>query len=363
MRSSCVQETKKFSCCLLITAFIALPVLATKRIHAQEDSVRLEVSAADRVAAAYSASNFRYHMYAANTQSGKAALSARNLGTPLTKTRSTSTTATTSTITSVPSPGFYPDDMVYFGGKFLTGAKSHPIFVNTSSCGTVATCWGNPVLFLNDLNNSSFIHITDQYVGTTLSARYPAGPTASANMPLFVSNVLGQNDILSIVHNAAKNLGPGYGHIYHVFLPSGVDTCFDLTSVCYSPDNFSTFFFCAYHASVTFSDIGHVVFTVLPYQNVPGCQVAPPTPNSTLIDSTNSVLSHELIEAITDPDPSTGWISASSAATAGFEIADICQPLGNFNGQALDPTVTLNGKKYELQLEYGNNYHACTAVP
>src|SRR5438067_6580193 len=122
MRSSCVTEKKQLSGCLLVLAFIALPFLMTSRIHAQEDSVRVEVSALDQVAATYSASNFRYHMFAANTQSGKAALSARNLGTPLTRTRSSSTTSTTATITSVPSPGFYPDDLVYFGGKFLTGA-------------------------------------------------------------------------------------------------------------------------------------------------------------------------------------------------------------------------------------------------
>jgi hypothetical protein len=148
-----------------------------------------------------------------------------------------------------------------------------------------------------------------------------------------------------------------------VFLPKGVDTCFDLTSICYSPDNPSSFFFCAYHGSVTYGDIGHVLLSVEPYQNVPGCQAAPPNPNGILADSTNSVLSHELIETITDPDPGSGWVSDTSLIVAGAEIGDLCEPLGNSSFQFLDPTLTLNGRKYELQLEYGNNYHACTPGP
>ena len=92
------------------------------------------------------------------------------------------------------------------------------------------------------------------------------------------TNVLGLNDILSIVHAAATKLSvqSGYGNILHIFLPQGVDTCFDLSPVCYSPDNPPTFAFCGYHASVLFNDIGHILFTVQPYQNVPGCQVATP---------------------------------------------------------------------------------------
>jgi hypothetical protein len=219
------------------------------------------------------------------------------------------------------------------------------------------------VRFLSDLSNSTFIHLTDQYVGTTANNRYPPSTPATATVPLFVSNVVGQNDILAIVHTAAKALGTGYGHVYHVFLPKGVDTCFDLTNICYSPDNPASWVFCAYHGSVTFGDIGHVLLSVEPYQNVPGCQAAPPNPNGILADSTNSVLSHELIEAITDPDPGSGWVAAKSLIVNGAEIGDLCEPLGNSSGQFLDPTLTLNGRKYELQLEYGNNYHACTPAP
>jgi hypothetical protein len=271
----------------------------------------------------------------------------------------------------VPSPGFYGEDLVYFGGHVLKSTIANAVYVNISSCGTVAKCWGNPDGFLSDLSNSNFIHLTDQYVGTTANNRYPVGKSVQATIPLFVSNVVSQADIFATVHAAAKANGTGYGHIYHVFLPQGEDTCFDLTNVCYSPDNPPSFFFCAYHGSVDFNDIGHVIFSVEPYQNVSGCDVAPPSPNGILADSTNSVLSHEQIESITDPDPfgpgdpRSGWVSFKSGFAAGAEIGDLCVSLNNGppNFQSLDPEVKLNGKTYQLQGEYSNHYHACAFAP
>ncbi len=150
--------------------------------------------------------------------------------------------------------------------------------------------------------------MVDQYVASTANGRYSTGASVFASYSFFAGdNVISQNALLAIVHAAVVKLGAsthnGYGHIYHIFLPKGVDTCFDFANVCYSPDVPSSFVFCAYHGSVTFSDIGHVILSVEPYQNVPGCQGAPPDPNGILADSTNAILSHELIESITDPDP------------------------------------------------------------
>jgi hypothetical protein len=354
---------------ILITTLIFLPMITTTKIQAQEESISMDISAADRVAAAYSSSNFRYHVLPANNQAGKAALGAGSLGTSATKPPRTAAVPA-ATIPSVPAPGFYPEDLVYFGGKVLTSVTSHPVYVNLASCGgTVAKCWGDPVRFLSDLSNSTFIHLTDQYVGVTDNNRYPPGTAVSTTVPLFADNVVGQDEILAIVHAAATKLGAGYAHTYHVFLPKGVDTCFDLSSVCYSPDFPPSFVFCAYHGSVVFNDIGHVLLSVEPYQNVPGCQSAPPDPNGILADSTNSVLSHEMVESITDPDPAgpgaqgiTAWVNASSLLAFGAEIGDECEPVGG-NGQFFDSRVILNGHPYKMQLEYSNKYHACAGAP
>jgi hypothetical protein len=263
-----------------------------------------------------------------------------------------------SVVRNLATPSFYPEDLVYSKGALVKNAQFHDIYVN---CTTVSTCWGNPSGFLSDLGKSSFIHVTDQYVGTTANNRYIVGTGGFVTVP---SGTLFTSDILVIVHAVAANLkNSGYGHIFHVFLPKGTDTCFDNGTQCYSPDNPSTFFFCGYHSSATFSDIGHVLFTVEPYQNVPGCKVAAPNPNGPVTDSTNSVLSHESFETITDPDPASGWTNLTSLAVEGSEIGDECQPLANSAGAALDPTFAINGKSYEVQLEYSNFYHACVSFP
>jgi hypothetical protein len=340
------QRHRLLSPLLLGLFVVTLPAVAPPTF-AQEKVAQMSVSGSD-VAAASAFSNFRYHILPAKTNAGKLALASSGFGT------------TTSSVPSVPSPGFYPDDLTFFGGAVIKSLKNHDVYVDCALKN--GGCWGNPSKFLTDLSLSNFIHIADQYVGTTATNRYPVGTAMATTFTLF-TNTIGQSDLLSVVHAAAKKLGVGYGHMYHVFLPSGVDTCFDQTSICYSPDNPSTFVFCAYHGSVTFSDIGHVLFSVEPYQNVPGCQAAPPDPNGILADSTNSVLSHELIESITDPDPGTGWVANNSLLALGAEIGDLCEPTGNSNFQFLDPVISLNGHSYELQCEYSNKFHACASVP
>jgi hypothetical protein len=136
-------------------------------------------------------------------------------------------------------------------------------------------------------------------------------------------------------------------------IPPGTDVCTLPEAVCYSPDVPSTFRFCGYHGSVTFSDIGHILYSVEPYQNVPGCTVSGVLPNGVLIDSTATVLSHELFEIITDPDLDA-WFDRDDLDLWGAEIGDICQR-ASFSYD----TPLLNGRLYEIQPEYSNADHAC----
>jgi hypothetical protein len=248
----------------------------------------------------------------------------------------------------LPAPGFYPADLSNpFHGKVLTYAQSNDIYVNCS-----AACWGKPSDFLANLAHSDFIRITDQYVGTTSTYRYPVGASSSVTPSLHAT--LWPNDIQGIVHAAARTHGSGYAHIYHVFLPKGTDVCLSATQ-CYSPNRQSTFIFCAYHGSADFTGIGHVLFTVEPYQNVPRCSVAQPSANGALVDSAASTLSHELIETITDPD---AWLGRNSLVDYGAEIGDLCEtPFGNY------AAFSLNRRSYAIQPEYSNKFHACATTP
>jgi hypothetical protein len=336
---------------LTVAASLALLCIAVPFAWAQ-DSEDNAINVSSAANAGYSYSHFRYHIYPSNTAAGKAALGAGRFGPAV------SNLQTHAAIAAVPSPGFYPSDLDYFGGPVVTNLLSHPLYINASSCGGVASCWGNPERFLTDLGSSTFIHVTDQYTKT--SGSYRLGHHVFASMRMF-TNTVGQSELLGAVHDAAAALGTpsGYGNQFHIFLPKGVDTCFDQTSICYSPDNPASFVFCAYHGSVTFSDIGHVLFSVEPFQNVTGCQAGPPNPNGMLADSTNSVLSHELIETITDPD-GNAWIANNSLIASGAEIGDLCERGEPGKPFFADPILILNGRKYQLQLEYSNRFHACS---
>jgi hypothetical protein len=253
----------------------------------------------------------------------------------------------------------FPGDLSYNGGAVLQNVVSHGVFINASKACPVPSCWGAPLAFLSDLGKSNFMHVTDQYVGTTASGRYTVGATffASFTKP---KTPLTDASMAAIAHAvAAKGGFSGYVHIVHLFLPPNQDVCFDSTfSVCYSPDNSASFFFCAYHSSADFTDIGHVLYSVEPYQNVPGCEVVPGTPNGTLMDSTNNVLSHELIEAITDPDGSA-WFNTTNLDNLFAEIGDECSFVSVAAG-AFDPSVVqLNGHLYAIQPEYSNQGHVC----
>ena len=272
----------------------------------------------------------------------------------------------------------YPADLQYHGGAVLDRTEFHAIYLQPAGVACpVATCWGNPEGFLKDLGKSEFIDVVDQYVGSHGPNRYTVGdnafvpypaPTRTATQGAGTPTAYSDNDMLAVVHAVALLTGKsGYGHMYHVFLPPGIDECQNNSRTqCYSPDDGNTWYFCAYHGSATFTDIGHVIYSVEPYQNVGGCALKPGTPNGQLIDSTNSVLSHETIEAITDPDIDAWWNSADNGIY-GEEIGDECSFLafddqGNYLG--FDPSVwQVHGHKYATQPEYSNLGHVCAAIP
>lgn len=225
-----------------------------------------------------------------------------------------------------------PNDLSYYGGPIVSSAQSIDIYVN---CGN--SCWGgtSPAVFLRNYGASSMIHIVDQYTNNTASNRYTFGAGVTENYD--TSYTLQDQDIYNIVHAAAVQYGTGYGRVYHVFLQQGVSQCSQSAGGCYAQQ------YCAYHGNVDYTDIGHTLYSVEPYQGISGCQ------SGSLVDATASTLSHELTEAITDPDvpQNVAWYNNSLG-----EIGDIC---ASYRGY-----VYLNGTQYYIQPEYSNSAHACT---
>lgn len=225
----------------------------------------------------------------------------------------------------------------YYGGPYLQSESAYDIYVN---CGS-ASCWGAPGTFLTNLAGSTFIHLLDQYTGTSTNNRYTFAGGLLENYN--TSYTLQDQDIYNMVHAAAAAYGGGgYGHIYHVFLENGVRQCSSAAGGCYLQQ------YCAYHGAVNFSDIGHTLYSVEPYQNVSGCN----SPSGKLTDSTNSTLSHEYYETITDPDVQTNvaWYNSSYG-----EIGDICRNAYGY--------VNVGGTNFYIQSEWSNRYQACSFSP
>ena len=367
------RSSNVVSWCLSLVCTTAISVLATNSARAQsaaQDEERISPTAADQAAAAEAIMVYR-HARPAATPAG-AALKQKDI---MTRRQASKTPASTSSTTDNDQLR-NPADLSYFGGPVLGSAVSHAIYLlpENHNCDQIKPCWGQPETFLGDLSSSDFVHVVDQYAGMAGSGRYTVGAHATIRYKQTTAR-FSDAQIQAFVHAVASKTGKsGYGHIYHVFLPPGQDVCLPSSSsdpddkICYSPDAPNDFAFCAYHSNVNFTTnkVGHVLYTVEPFQNVSGCAVRPGTPSGPLADSTYNSLSHELIETITDPDGSA-WFNFTDAVLAGAEIGDECSFFIFTASGAIffDPSeVTLgNNHKYAIQPEYSNREHACATSP
>ena len=240
-------------------------------------------------------------------------------------------------------------DLSFYGGPTQTGAGEYNILVNCND----ESCWGGLIsTFQTNLFNSTMMSILSQY---NASGNYYAAGDFPATYS--TAGTLQDADIFNILYSVitANNLPTGYGSEFHVFLGQGVEECSTSAGGCYSPSNPAQWTYCAYHGSNDWSDIGHVLYSVEPYQDVQGCQVSYlPSPNGSLVDSTSSTLSHETFETMTDPDVginNLAWYNNTKG-----EIGDVCAPGGGVS----TGNVNLSGTTYEIQMEYDNNVHDCS---
>ncbi|KAJ3024942.1 UNVERIFIED_CONTAM: hypothetical protein HDU68_007640 [Siphonaria sp. JEL0065] len=104
---------------------------------------------------------------------------------------------------------------------------------------------------------------------------------------------------------------------------------------------------CAYHYSVNTSK-GWVYYGIHPEMSSGGC--ASGCGSASAFQNNCAVASHELAEAVTDPDqPQTGWIN-----NPGGEIGDLC------NGQSAT-FCGADGYQYTVQKQWSNKKNSCAA--
>jgi hypothetical protein len=340
-----------------IAAIVALvaSVIAIGNIAAQAQSTPISISQNDQIEAAEALAAGHYGVELTPPQGaanmGPAAFlrlgEAANPPTP---------NDSVAPLVIIPLPSWGPVDLHNFGGGSLITTTQWPVYLGCST--NSQSCWGNPQQFITDLNTSRFIHVVDQYVGSVALKRYPlAGTYIYNNSP--VGTFLSESDTLAWLHAAVGSAGgaskAGPGNLYHLFVNQGIDVCSDpYNSECYAPDHAYNFTFCGYHSYVYFNDYGTVYFTVEPYQPVNGCFSNAPD----LTSATANVLSHEIFEAITDPNLNAWYGTGNPIDNLGEEIGDQCVWL-NIYPQKLN----FLHPAYYTQNEYSNKYHSCVDKP
>jgi uncharacterized repeat protein (TIGR01451 family) len=228
------------------------------------------------------------------------------------------------------------------------------------------------IRWANDMGSSQFHNLVTQYFGNngtitnnvtfggswTDTAAYPhAGTTADP---------LQDSDIQAEVTNAVTTNGwtEDINHMVAVFTANGIHECASFGCTFSSSNGF-----CAYHDH--FSDSGNdAIYAFMAFDNfthaagktcVAGQTSGDTDPNrgnypngDVSADAEINTLSHEVIEAETDPHPNDTWTAPNPEG----EIGDAC----NFNFAPRNDTgadVYMNGHPYIMQQEYSNAAHAC----
>ena len=197
---------------------------------------------------------------------------------------------------------------------------------------------------------------------------YPGGCSPDSG-PIYsdfsgYSTCVDNSDLSAEAQNVVSNLGlpSGSAHMYLVFLPQGVESCFTSSNAasggtCTLNNDNNAQSYCAYHSSL--SDLIYASQPFPVYESPTGFTCSPEfgpgiqAPNGDVdADVEISPLSHEMNEAITDPFGSA-WYD-----NTGNENGDDCAYIyGSGFGGAVGAQYnqTVNGGHYFVQEEFSNH--------
>ena len=283
---------------------------------------------------------------------------------------------------------FTPTPLVYHGGPVMTTATTYAIFwapatLQTGAATSLPAHYQNVQTALLSLypghgigNNNTqyyqtssglfrftdYIQNSGNFGGSYVdNSPYPASACTDSVTP---GNCLSDAQIQAEVQKVMtiKGWTGGLNHIFFVYTSSGEGSCSG--SSCAYTD------YCGYHGYFN-SGTTPVLYSNMPYADTNHCQVpGTPSPNSDpAADAAATVTSHELTEAITDPELNA-WYSSG-----GDEIGDLCA--WNYGPNTWDGgkanqswpefigLFILNNPpiyNFELQQEYNNHTDSCVQV-
>jgi hypothetical protein len=121
--------------------------------------------------------------------------------------------------------------------------------------------------------------------------------------------------------------------------------------------------FCAYHNTGTYAPTNiPLIYGVLPDEFTSACNTG--CGNGTAMQNTTSTASHELVEAITDPD--IGLIPATSpnveAPAAWYDQSNNCGEIADICDTGAADTITVSGRVWSVQELWSNKQGKCTST-
>lgn len=240
------------------------------------------------------------------------------------------------------------NNLVYNGGPVMAGTMQAYLIFWEPSASFVSASYNSLIQrYFNDVGSSGLYRNNTQYTDTTGNAPNNAVLAGTwVDTTPYPSTTLQDSDIQNEVSNALSTNGwtPDITSMFFVFTAKGENIC-DSGSCSFSQ-------FCAYH-----NYFGtNTIYAAMPYDgtDLQGCGPLPSgSPNNdTDADAEISTISHEQMEAATDP-LITGWIDSS-----GQEIGDKCAY--NYGQTASDGSnENWNGNPYIVQQEWDNAQSGC----
>ncbi len=254
------------------------------------------------------------------------------------------------------------NNLQYNGGPVeATGSTNYAIFWEpalTASVNSVSPTYNSLITrFLQDIGGTGLYGTASQYYQvsggvTQYIANSATFGGAYVDSSIYPGPVLTDADIQSEVTKVmqAKGWTGGIGHEFFVFTAKGEISCAGVEC--------SNAVFCAYHSSFTRGS-QEILYANQPYTGTTpvGC-TTPTSPNGDLdADSTINVVSHELMETVTDP--SVGNSNYAWMDSSGQENGDKCNfTFGPTDAAGAD--LTANGHPYIVQQEWSNRAGGCS---
>ncbi len=306
-------------------------------------------------------------------------------------------------ITSDPAAGTPP--LVFHGGPMMMTPSTSPLVITPifwdPSGHPMASAYKSLITtYLSDVaaasgQNTNVFSVLNEYTGTNGQINYSvklgtaindtdtlpsSGCTvASKDKSKIYADGTGYNACLDDAQvqaevnkvTAAHSLPHNLANIFVMYLPKQVESCFNAGSTTTSANSCTINYqpsaaYCAYHSE----DSSNAVYANMPfpiYSSGTGFSCGSEI-NFGTVESPNanpdadveiSPSSHEISEAVTDPDTSTGWYDAS-----GYEIGDECAYIyGATSGSAGKLyNQTINGGHFLTQEEFSNKDFAITSA-